>query len=507
PNWTLGTSLLGPVKVSHPAKSSLFTICLRSIAEAYISPLRIQNKMASKYDLTPRMVSFLDRHLVFPLLEFLTLKEVYAFEDLIKAKYDLLSKTNMVDFVTQLYQQIHDTEDIPQGPSSISKSVDCLLAKILNPAVSSNLSEFAVKRENVLAQLEVLQEQAQKVMDVIENPEVIAALRQDKLQNLQFLKESYNFDNEMIQTLYQYGQFQYNCGNYGGAADMLYHFRVLSTDHELNLSALWGKLASEILTGNWDAALEEMQKLREAIDQKNFTSPLHQLQQRTWLIHWSLFVFFNHPKGRDGIVDMFFSAAYLNTIQTSCPWILRYLTTAVVTNKRRKSYMKELVKVLQQESYEYRDPITEFVEALYVAFDFEGAQRKLKECQEVLGNDFFLVAAQEDFMENARQFISETYCRIHQKIDIRELSQTLNLNQEEGEKWIVNLIRDTRVDAKIDFEENTVIMNTPITSIYQNVIERTKGLSFRSQVLASTIEKREAAAANNAVQTEAVVAE
>jgi hypothetical protein len=35
----------------------------------------------------------------------------------------------------------------------------------------------------------------------------------------------------------------------------------------------------------------------------------------------------------------------------------------------------------------------------------------------------------------------------------RELSQTLNLSQEEGEKWIVDLIRDTRVDAKIDFEE------------------------------------------------------
>jgi translation initiation factor 3 subunit E len=33
------------------------------------------------------------------------------------------------------------------------------------------------------------------------------------------------------------------------------------------------------------------------------------------------------------------------------------------------------------------------------------------------------------------------------------LSQTLNLDQEAGEKWIVNLIRDTRVDAKIDFKE------------------------------------------------------
>ena len=35
-------------------------------------------------------------------------------------------------------------------------------------------------------------------------------------------------------------------------------------------------------------------------------------------------------------------------------------------------------------------------------------------------------------------------------------------------------------------------MNQNHTSIYQQVIERTKGLSFRSQVLASTIEKREA---------------
>lgn len=34
-------------------------------------------------------------------------------------------------------------------------------------------------------------------------------------------------------------------------------------------------------------------------------------------------------------------------------------------------------------------------------------------------------------------------------------------------------------------------MNTPVTSIYQQVIERTKTLSFRSQVLASTIKRRE----------------
>jgi translation initiation factor 3 subunit E len=51
--------------------------------------------------------------------------------------------------------------------------------------------------------------------------------------------------------------------------------------------------------------------------------------------------------------------------------------------------MKDLVKVIQEESYTYRDPITSFIEDLYVNFDFKGAQQKLRECRDVLFNDFF----------------------------------------------------------------------------------------------------------------------
>lgn len=36
-----------------------------------------------------------------------------------------------------------------------------------------------------------------------------------------------------------------------------------------------------------------------------------------------------------------------------------------------------------QESYMYKDPITEFVECLYVNFDFDSAQKKLRECEAV----------------------------------------------------------------------------------------------------------------------------
>lgn len=40
----------------------------------------------------------------------------------------------------------------------------------------------------------------------------------------------------------------------------------------------------------------------------------------------------------------------------------------------------------------------------------------------------------------------------------RVLAEKLNLNYEEAERWIVNLIRSSKLDAKIDSETGTVIM-------------------------------------------------
>ena len=40
--------------------------------------------------------------------------------------------------------------------------------------------------------------------------------------------------------------------------------------------------------------------------------------------------------------------SYLNAIQTCCPHILRYVTAAVITNKRRQSLLKDLIRVIRQ---------------------------------------------------------------------------------------------------------------------------------------------------------------
>merc|ERR1719381_74345 len=355
------------------------------------------------------------------------------------------------------------------------------------------------KRAQVVEQFKQLQSGTDSVLKIMTEPEVTKQTQQcrDSKQLLEFLMKGYNFKPEMIDVCYNFAKFQYECGNYSGASEYLYFHRILVQPTDKNyLNGMWGKLASEILMQNWDTALEDLNRLKQFIDESTFGSSLQTLQQRTWLIHWSLFVFFNHPKGRDLIVELFlYQRQYLNAIQTTCPWILRYLATAVIINKssRRHQVMKDLVKVIQEESYTYRDPITSFIEDLYVKFDFDGAQQKLRDCESVLVNDFFLVACLDEFVENSRLMIFETFCRIHQCISIKMLASKLNMNTDEAERWIVNLIRNAKLDAKIDSQLGHVVMGTHTVSPYEALIERTKHLSMRSQILQLNVEKKKKA--------------
>jgi translation initiation factor 3 subunit E len=53
------------------------------------------------------------------------------------------------------------------------------------------VTEFEGKKQEAVTKAERLQQEAQAVQDVIENPEVAQSLRQDKNQNLAYLKEHY----------------------------------------------------------------------------------------------------------------------------------------------------------------------------------------------------------------------------------------------------------------------------------------------------------------------------
>ena len=151
-----------------------------------------------------------------------------------------------------------------------------------------------------------MQAQADTIVQFLSDESLVKQLKQEKAQNLPWLQREHGIGSEQIDALYQYAKFQFDCGNYSEAAEFLYHYRTLSTNSERNLSALWGKLAAEILLQDWDTAMDSLTKLKSVIDDNNFAPLLVQLQQRTWLMHWALFVFFNHENGRNAIIDLFF---------------------------------------------------------------------------------------------------------------------------------------------------------------------------------------------------------
>lgn len=470
--------------------------------------------MAEKYDLTQTLLPYLDRHLGLPLLSHLAGTGIFAEADIAKAQYELAKNTSMVDYALQLHEQAYPNQPAP--------------------------AEIEKQRDTAIALNDKLGGEVDHVLNVIQDPDVASALKQDKAQNLQWLEEKYSLTSEQINALYRYGYFQFNCGNYADASSYLYHFRILSTDPVLIMSSHWGKLASDILCAEWEQALSELKLLREQIDSSAAhatasyapssssngaaqTDDLTQeglLKKRAWLLHWALFIFFNHPQGREQLVEMFLSPVYLNTIQTTCWWLLRYIVAALLLSRRTtrvylvqqpapatlmasassanvnklspQAAIKDITNIIDSESYRLAgtDPIVDFLSKLFVDFDFEAAQEQLTLAEQVAAKDFFLADFKDELVEACRVVISEAYCRIHSKVDIADLVKRLNLSKEDGEKWIVNLVRDTRADAKIDFKEGMVFMNPTHPPIYQTIIEKTRGFTFRTSAMGTAIDRK-----------------
>lgn len=70
------------------------------------------------------------------------------------------------------------------------------------------------------------------------------------------------------------------------------------------------------------------------------------------------------------------------------------------------------------------------------------------------------------------------------------LAENLNMQPDEAECWIVNLIRNARLDAKIDSKLGHVVMGAQPLSPYQQLVERIDSLAVRSEALTSLVERK-----------------
>jgi translation initiation factor 3 subunit E len=426
------------------------------------------------YVLTHKMAPFLDTHLLLAQLHFLKETGIYKQEDLTRAELQLVNGTSMIDLAADKYAELG--EEVPDDLQS--------------------------RKEEIVNKVEEVGHKELPLLNILEDPEEVK--RMNSMKNLDEMCEQFDVKPEVVEGLVAYAKLRYDCGDYKLSAELLKYYRIMRQNEpetSKSIASLWGSIASQLLSNDFEpeTLAENIESLVNHLETANRLSRKEVLLSKTWLLHWALWAIFKCEEVPQKALQIFLHEKSLSIISLSCPHLFRYVAACLILQKRLKKAVEDTVAIIHLEAHAYRDPITRFLVALYTELDFDGAQQELQQCKNVCKADFFLSGHWNDFEENARLMIFETYCQIHQCIYIEMIASKLNMSPAEAELWIVKLIQGAKLDARIDSEKHRVVMSKPPADIYRQVIEKTKNLSFRSTMLLSNLEKQEAEKAGKAV--------
>jgi len=431
--------------------------------------------MAANFDITPLMAPYLDVHMISPMLDFLRELNIYDAKQITKEKIRSVNRTNMTELVEDEYQRYADDAELQAE------------YKIQMPILKARMTKS-------FEQIDHEPEDVKLVSKFFAQKDLINELVAKNALTLDNISTKHGITAEVLDAYYKFSKFKYECGMYKEVEEMLMNF--LSVTQPVGtasyVGALWGRLACHILLAKWGDTVSDLQAVKEAVDVRT-NSHITQLKQRAWLLHWGLFILLSQRDGAEALADLFSEKPYLQTLENLCPWLLRYYTAAVILSpSRRRTHLRDLLREIKAMSYQYSDPMTQFLDSLFDQFDFDAAQLKLKECQQLVKNDFFLQKFADKFMHEARTLICEMYCTINRKVDLVMLAEKLQLTDEEAERWMVDIVRSSTTgpaaDAKIDSAGKQVLMAAPERSAYKQVIESTRELTTRSGFLGNNLE-------------------
>lgn len=422
-------------------------------------------------DLVPLMVQHLDVQLSYTLMQHLVSMEKSPYEKsvILQTQLELLKANavsgNTVQVLQGKYREIYGKE---------------------NP----DYEEWGNKLQE---DWNKKQQEFTPVLNIIGNQENTDQAK--KYNSLEEAMEAFEgLDQRLFDEAPNFLRLMYDSYLYDISRQWLTHYKLLckswSQDVPLQkqIALMWGQIGGCILAAQWELGADFLCKLDDLIDNSaDGISKIEVMKQRTWLLHWMVFVVFiprdnaNRPENSPHVarvLELFVSEKYFCLVSLRYPYMMRYVAGAFILNSKIRYIVRDIVHVLNENREAYKDPVTEFLLSLYHDYDFEQAKQCLTECEQVCAIDYFFAGDKANFFEQGRLLLFESYSRMHQCLD---LEKTMFLGIPDMEEWIVSLIRNGKMQARIEDRDGKkfLICATEARDVYQDVCERTRDMSFR----------------------------
>ena len=187
-----------------------------------------------------------------------------------------------------------------------------------------NRNEVVMKQYDAIKNL-MLYECAETCYNEFAETKVMPLLSDAELKEYgvrEMISTEFQIQREELDKCMEYGKFLMNCGLYQDALIlitfyMLFYWywiiaraqlprtpcRDLFQDRLMN--CYWGRLTCEILIDEPEGAQNDLRQMEQYLNQVESSVPAAQiLQSRSWLLHYSLYLFSRHPEDIDQFVRL-----------------------------------------------------------------------------------------------------------------------------------------------------------------------------------------------------------
>eukprot|EP01069_Polyplicarium_translucidae_P000485 Polyplicarium_translucidae@DN1263_c0_g1_i1.p1 len=224
------------------------------------------------------------------------------------------------------------------------------------------------------------------------------------------------------------------------------------------------------------------------------------LRQRLCLLHWALWGVLRYylaslqqpapfeRKARwEEVVEWILLDRHLSLARTLAPHLLRYYSALVICLQDEVK-LKHVVEAISTsvlaasatQPSELEDPLSQFLEYLVSDAAFDRARILIPRAAEFARRDYMMALVSGAVETNIQFMYFEACCRVHRRVDMTRVSNELRVDVEQVERWIIALVRHSKLNAKIDSENNCVEITGIVPSIYHTILEKSRVVTARS---------------------------